>query len=334
MQGHFNSNKLVIGYIPSKSSGWILENLFHDLSDSSAATDIDYILCKNIFSLLKVIVTTRRDWKILCMHISFAKRLRKLLFPAHKVSSYYTHTRLSLNLTPEFLKSLFCIFPQNKVEAGLLINEGVFADNVITLPLGICSSMFVKKDSSTFTALKTRTTDVLFVGRYGISPYYTARKNYSMIFNVVRSLREQDINLNITFMGSGWSHCPELSKLNVNFVDVPYSEYPSIYQTSKLYVNLSAQEGGPVSWLEAMAAGCYLLSTPSGFPLELRSGDLCSWVESFTLTPREMAMRILQIVHSFVEPDAILIDKRRNFLSRYEFSTLSRIVERSLFPPS
>ena len=67
------------------------------------------------------------------------------------------------------------------------------------------------------------------------------------------------------------------------FLDVPHSDYPDIYSKSKIFASFSRQEGGPISWLEAMASGCITLSTPTGFPLELASGNLYSYIYPFSL---------------------------------------------------
>ena len=321
--------KILIGYVPRKSSGWILEFLFKDLARSSCADDVEYHFCEDIISIYRLVLF-RRDWKIFCMHPGFCKRLRLCGIPLRRISTFYTHTRLGVKLSLNSLRKLDSVFPMNSLEANVLINEGIPKSKVHVFPLGYSPSDFSYVPSGQALQVSRRF-DVLFVGRFIDSSYYSERKNYSLIIGVVKCLLAQAPSTRIAFLGHGWDACKDLEGCGVAFLNCAYKDYPGVYQSSKLYVNLSRQEGGPISWLEAFASGCYVLSTPSGFPLELQSGELRSWVLPFGLECVQWSEKILLLLDEYRSIDDYMMSDRRAFLRRFGFDYLSHYLENTLF---
>lgn len=178
------SKKLLIGYLPRGSSGWILEFLFRDLAKSSSAQDIEYVFCCDIFSIYKLILRRRR-WKILCMHPSLVKGLRRFGVPSRNISAHCTHTRLGVRLSIKSLAKLHALFPINSCEANIFINDGIPSSKVHVLNIGYSSSLF--SWVPTPKAFSERCIDVLFVGRYNTaSAYYSQRKNYHLVIETVK----------------------------------------------------------------------------------------------------------------------------------------------------
>ena len=323
------SKKLLIGYLPRGSSGWILEFLFHDLARSSIAKDIEYIFCYDVISIYKLIFLRKR-WKILCMHPSVVKGLRRFGIPSRNISAHCTHTRLGVRLSIDSLSKLHALFPINSCEANILINDGIPSSKVHVLNIGYSSSLF--SWAPTPKEIPERCIDVLFVGRYYTSSaYYAQRKNYDLVVKTVSQLLARSPDLRICFLGEGWNRCEGLRDLDVEYVECTHADYPGVYRKSKLYVNLSRQEGGPISWIEAFACGCYVLSTPSGFALELESSKLFSWVAPFSLNSIEWSEKIFQLSTSFSPLDADSMAQRRKFLERFDFKYLATSIEQILF---
>lgn len=330
---HPNTKHILIGYVPSRSSGWILEYLFKDLAKASSSNSVQYRFATSIAGILTNI-RGQKSWKILCMHASFAKRLLLVGFPPSRICIYYTHTRLAAKINPRILRTVSHVFCQNSVEAGILLSEGILPSKLTVFPLGFCHQLFCfSPPSSNYDIQPLRPIDILFVGRYVSSTYYNRRKNIAFMSLLVRQLLFIRPTLNITFLGSGWSNNPDLSHLPVRFEDVPFSKYPSIYQQAKLYINVSRQEGGPISWLEAMASGCFLLSSPSGFALELPDGTYKSWVHTLSGDEFDWTSRALHILDSYVPLNPSELKQRSNYLSRSEFRFLSETLELTLFSP-
>ena len=73
-------------------------------------------------------------------------------------------------------------------------------------------------------------------------------------------------NINVKVVGRDWED--SLIPKEIILKNISYERFPEIYNKTKIYINLSLIEGGPISLLEAMACGCFILSTPSGFILD------------------------------------------------------------------
>lgn len=89
----------------------------------------------------------------------------------------------------------------------------------------------------------------------------------------------------------------ELSKQRINFVRLPYVArdlLPILYHAIDLYVVSSREEGGPKAFLEAMASGIPLVSTPVGQVVDLATQNQASVADGFE--PSELADRGLELL--------------------------------------
>jgi glycosyltransferase involved in cell wall biosynthesis len=56
---------------------------------------------------------------------------------------------------------------------------------------------------------------------------------------------------------------------NFEYHEVPYAEYPGLYDAMDVFVSPSRLEGGPISLLEAMMANAVPVATTTGFATDL-----------------------------------------------------------------
>ena len=93
------------------------------------------------------------------------------------------------------------------------------------------------------------------------------RKRPELIFEVVRSLPE----LSFVFHGVDWrQHCPKdlRQRSNLRFHDFRMKNQPELMRNANLYLNLSENEGGPFSTLEALVSGTPVVVTKTGWNSE------------------------------------------------------------------
>ena len=158
------------------------------------------------------------------------------------------------------------------------------------------------------------------------SNYYWNRKNYGLLIAIAKIL--VSLNYKVCILGKNWLEQKEFPNVeNIIFMDIDYSSYPKIYQNSKLYVSPSKQEGGPTSWLEAMASGCYVVSTLTGFSMELKDSELYSWKIPFNRNENEWSEFIDKILKNYrnLTKDDLL--SRQKFLKPASFENQAKILE-------
>ena len=107
-------------------------------------------------------------------------------------------------------------------------------------------------------------------------------------------------------------------------MDIKHSEYPYIYNRSKIYISTSLQEGGPVSWIEAMASGCYTLSHPTGFASELRNKELMSFILPFAANFNLWFESCNEIFKNYKELSDQDYKERELFLQKFRFKNLAK----------
>lgn len=230
------------------------------------------------------------------------------------------------------LSRLNHVFCQNSIEASMLFSEGIPSSKLTVFPLGYSSRLFHFNPVHNSSSATCRTNDVLIVGGCTGSLYYMRRKNTDFVVRLIRSLLLSRPSIRITLLGRGWHSLQGIRDLNVTCLDLQHSLYHSVYLDSKLYLNLSMQEAGPVSWLEAMACGCYILSTPSGFSLELPNSSLKAWTMPFISSIDDWTQRVHALLAAYRGIDPADMELRNAFLQRSEFSKLSVCLESTLFP--
>ena len=314
-----HSDKVIIGFITKKSSGWILQYTFNDLS--KYALNYDFELCHN-FNEVYEAISKYRFFHIFSLHPSFLRRLYLYAIPSRKITTFYTHSR-SNNLNLFLAKKIHKILPMNSFESNLLELEGIKKENMQVFYAGYDHNIFYPYFK------KEKKFDVIFVGKYNsnLESYYSKRKNYYMLIKLVNSLSVSSIK--VAILGNGWEKCQYLiNSDNVSILDPKHSDYAEIYNDSKIFVNLSKYEGGPVSWLESMACGCITISSPTGFSLDFFSDDLKSFLIPINSTLEELENYIKSILKRYTPLDKVVMQKRIKILKKTRFQTLTCELEK------
>ncbi len=312
---------LIIGYLPPRSRGWVLEFLFRDLA--KYASKSRFTLCSNLIS---AVWTFRKAKKVLVlsMHQSFISDLIQAGIPGASLASIYTHSKIDSALPSSVIRDVLKWLPMNATEANALRMAGANPEQIKVFPIGYDSKLF---SISSKEATK-RDIDVLFAGRFvdHHNPHYHVRKNYGLILPVVESLIADRFVVGI--LGSNWNGFFGHLATPPLIFDLPFARTPSIYRRSKVLVNLSLLEGGPISWLEAMASGCLTVSCPSGFPLDHINSDSGSYL----LSPRPSVDEVLSVItRILVDYDDLdltsFVQSRMTFLKASSFGALAQVLE-------
>lgn len=261
----------LIAYLTGGSQGWILEFLWRDLTATAVWGEQD---------APELLVVSDRDSLAAAMNgvnalvvVMFQGHLQRLLrdgIPAERVILYISHTRIDLAL-PD-LNRLHAVLALDSQEQALLRIAGVESQRLHWFPAGYDPGKFFPGPP-----LSQRPIDVLFVGRYVpmTNGNYHERKRYALLCELVGLLHEQ--GLRVVVLGSGWQGCEYPLPSAVDVRDVPHGDYGAIYRQARLVCSVSAQEGGPVSFLEGLASGCLMLSVPTGFAADFQCGVNGIW---------------------------------------------------------
>ena len=256
----------MIAYLTDGSQGWILEFLWRDLTAKAVWGDQD---------APELLVASDRDSLAAAMEganalvvVMFQGHLQRLLrdgIPAERVILYVSHTRIGLAL-PD-LNRLHAVLALNSQEQALLRVAGVESQRLHWFPAGYDPGKFFPGPP-----LGQRPIDVLLVGRYvpKTNPNYHERKRFGLLCELAGLLIDQ--GLRVVVLGSGWQSCEYPLPSSVDVRDVPHGDYGAIYRQARLVCSVSAQEGGPVSFLEGLASGCLMLSVPTGFAADFQCG--------------------------------------------------------------
>lgn len=316
------SKPLILGYLPAEFGGWILEYLFQDIASFGEKTS--FLLVKNPTDLIFQFFSSKHA-VVLSMHPTFVEGIIKLGIPPERLVSYYTHSRLTTNI--EILRNLTAILVLNSTEAAALTLSGIDSKIIRIFPAGYDPSLFSIDPRAAQYRLRPAN-DVLFVCKYEhvSNKHYYLRKAYPLIIALCKALARKSYK--VIVLGKGWENCSDDDfKDVVQIIDARHQDYPGIYLRSKLLVTPSLQEGGPVSWLEAMACGCLTLSTCSGFPTELRSGELGSYLMPVRASVHDWIAEITRILELPYALHSVNMDERKRFLFPATFGELAKVLE-------
>ncbi|MDB4346468.1 glycosyltransferase [bacterium] len=320
----------ILGYLPKKSEGWILQFIFKDISHASSRPH-SYFLASSILELFDYLSLYDSAFiLILPMHQSFVRDVLRIGVPHSSITCYYTHV-FSKRTYVSDVKRCSRVLVLNKHIRSSMIKQNVDANSLFLFPAGYSSDLF------SFPSFCTtqREFDFVYVGRFvdssSSSSYYT-RKNFNYLFSLLENLSKKGHKLAI--LGKDWSSCTNLPT-GISILEVDHKKYPEIYQNCKICLNVSIVEGGPVSWLEAMASGCFTISMSTGFPSDHISGQYGSWHLN-PLTPvTEFVSLSLFVLGIFNSLDIVryseIMRSRREILNKSDFSSLATTVEQPFF---
>jgi len=317
-----SSKPLILGYLPAGSSGWILEYLFQDIA--SFAERASFLLVKNPADLCFHFFSSNSS-VVFSLHPSFVSQVIGLGISPENIVSFYTHSRLGLPISA--LEGIRALLPMNSTEAAALALSNIDSKKIRVFPAGYDPTLFTvdkNAEQDRFRSLN----DVLFVCRYEQpkNKHYYLRKAYALIIELGKALARKGYK--VIVLGRAWEHCADEDfKDAVQIIEAQHRDYPAVYLSSKLLVTPSMQEGGPVSWLEAMACGCLTLSTCSGFPAELRTGELGSYLMPVRASVHDWLAEITRILELHYPLHSVDMEERRRFLSPASFGELAKVLE-------
>jgi glycosyltransferase involved in cell wall biosynthesis len=102
-------------------------------------------------------------------------------------------------------------------------------------------------------------------GRVVLNSAYYERKAPQKWIEVVRLLPDREFVL----LGRGWANSPHHDALrrlpNLEYLEIPYDEYPSVYAAADVFLSTSRLEGGPMPLLEAMLSNVVPVVSETGF---------------------------------------------------------------------
>jgi glycosyltransferase involved in cell wall biosynthesis len=171
--------------------------------------------------------------------------------------------------------------------------------------------------------MNERSVDVAFVGRYRRCDHasYHARKRFGLLVELASSLAESGYKVRI--IGSGWQDCEYDLSADVEICDVPHHQTPNLFRSSRIVCSVSAQEGGPVSFLEGLASGCLMVSIGTGFPSEFYSGQDGVVLMPLCATPQDWLKELKYRLDGLIDQPAFQTQRRDDFLRQCEFDVLA-----------
>lgn len=190
---------------------------------------------------------------------------------------------------------------------SLLAEEG-FAGRLQRIPLGVDIQRFSPPSSLDRQLARDRfgiPQDVFVIGSFqkdgngwkkGDTP--KTIKGPDIFVHTVEILKSRIDNLLVLLTGPSRGFVESrLVDLGVKFVRIPYlswEELPTAYKALDAYLISSREEGGPKAFLESLASGVPLVSTPVGQVVDL--ADPSSVLLSRTFDPSELADLMMSVI--------------------------------------
>ena len=307
--------KCLLAYLPVRQQGWILDFLWKDLCqrlilipglESGIASSPQDLASKSC----------GKDVFVIAMGLKHLNELIEMGFPPERIVFYHTHVRLGLAIKK--LDLLHAILVLNGFERELIAMRKVQRDRIHLFPAGYDESLFSPPDCQA-----ERSIDVLFVGRYrrGKDGYYHQRKRYSFQVKLAHQLLDQ--GKNVAFLGNDWEECEYSLDTRLQLFNVEHLHYGEIYRQARLVCSVAGQEGGPVSFLEGMACGCLMVSSPTGFTTDLNADQVACWTLPLVDSANDWADSIQHILAHNSSPTSDQQLSRESYLDMAKFSSLA-----------
>ena len=305
---------------PPSRSRWILDFIIDDIAVH--LNHVEILRVETAFELFRRSVhLSRSSYVILCKHQSVPHELIVRGFSPANIISIYSHSRLSFNRI-NTLNRIHKILVVNHSEKIQLLLAGIQSSKIQLFRPGIDLELFSPPTDS-----QIRDIDIVICGRFSMQPesHYFIRKNYINLRAVVEYL--SDCGLTLALIGPGWNRFISQSIQGVKLFEVGHKYTPDIFRRSKVYLNYSLYEGGPVSLLEAYASGCSIVSTPSGWALDLFTEDRSVMLLPPDPSPSSVCLRLQSAVDKFTCPDQETLVSRHVILQEYTFPHLASQLE-------
>ena len=310
-----DGTKCLLAYLPVRQQGWILDFLWKDLCQQLILSPkIEAGIASSPQDLASK--SFGKDVFVIAMGLKHLNELIEMGFPPERIVFYHTHVRLGLAIKK--LDLLHAILVLNGFERELIAMRKVQRDRIHLFPAGYNESLFSSPEQQV-----ARPIDVLFVGRYrrGKDGYYHQRKRYSFQVELAHQLLDQ--GMNVAFLGNDWDECEYGLDARLQLFNVEHLNYAEIYRQSRLVCSVAGQEGGPVSFLEGMACGCLMVSSPTGFITDLNADRVACWTLPMVDSAKDWADSIQHILANNSSPTSAQQLNRESYLETAKFSSLA-----------
>jgi glycosyltransferase involved in cell wall biosynthesis len=249
------------------NQNWILGAFAKDIRQSVGARLIYFPMKKRqLWTLFKYKLLFKPEGLIIILHqeLFYYMKKIKINFDNCELIIFYTH---NYGLTESDLRNFQYLRSVDKV-----VVPSTEAKNFLATTLGTKMSKKVKvviggADVSHFRRLKNnkKTQSVIFVARLA------DRKRPDLIYRTV----SENSDFSFSLHGSQWKNSRHLDLLNscsnFDYYEFNFKNSNVLYNQNSIFLSLSDIEGGPVPALEALASGCKVILTDTGFARDLKN---------------------------------------------------------------
>jgi len=321
-----NGEKKIIYYSTGRwSLGFVWRGLASSQALSSSRRGVEVETCNSIEDL-KRLFRASNSYVLVMSGRRIAEILRAGI-PPRRIVYYAPH--VEINKTVPRVKELYAILAQSLFEFNLFLTKGVDPRRVQHFPAGVNRSLFYPPQSISDASCDV---DVLFVGSSYSSRQVGERfrKGYALQIELFRRLSE--CGLRVAVVGPGWGESADLLGSQVRVLDPPYAEFPNLMRSTRLLCSVAVQEGGPLSFPEALACGCSTLSMMTGFPLGFASGSEGVWHMPMGATADEWLNQIRLILSQHRPSHWPSSGVREKFLQSADYECLGEKLASLCFP--
>lgn len=224
--------------------------------------------------------------------------------------SHYGYFRDTIRTQPDVLQSQNLLFFTHPRRMWYPESELIQSMNLATSIVSMCS-MFAEDLKQ--RGVRPELIDVSLVGadpdlfqphtrghgRIGFCSGYVPRKGGDRLIELVQEMPHRDF----TLCGKKWQDWDRYSELrrlsNLEYVDIPYNEYPEFYESIDVFVSVSTLEGGPVPLIEAAMS--------NAVPVCSRTGHAPDIIEhgknGFLFDPYSPVSKVAELVEKAFELD-------------------------------
>lgn len=303
--------------------------LFEDLIECSRDLDLSVRLLvvtslKDIL-FLRLSRIFRSSHLLIVPHQSLLRRV-KIFYPLSSTAVWYTHTDIRqkpINRDISRLRALLLI-DSSEFNKRTVFNPIDSSTDIVRFALGYDSRVW-SNPVSNYTKFPPidRDVDCLVSVNYNKEFFYARRKNYPLLIDAINLMSKKGLKVHVN--GPGWLDCSDLFDSEITVSSIDYSLSPSLFRRSKLFIMFSNYEGGNTALLEALASGCKVLSTPTGFSLDFihLSRNIIQYFHSAS-QPGYVYSRAKLLLESI--PSSAEIEELQSSLVFSEFRTLLSIL--------
>ena len=310
-------------FIYPENDGWVLAGIAKDFVEHISNADaISFNRFAEIYDEYQGLSGCTFFYLHHDLYVKFSDK-----FPSSRSQSivYVPHLRTVANQLIHKLilsKKVLC---QSTNDQMRLIGLGLSFGHVESLPIGFDPKNFpyYSLDSG-----QKRPYDICISLPYRYmkrGSHYYKRKNTDFVQNL---LRELSISHTILILGEGWDNSTFIYSDNVCIVNPSYADKHKWLLQARLFVSFSLLEGGPVTLLEAIGSGCYVLGYNTGL-LDQLAHDFPERVFSIHISNKpDMAISSINSILALLPPAQPAYYKDYQKLNQdYSFNSLAQYLE-------